>query len=90
MSWKARLFMFSMWDILQSFPSLFFLNNLLDLMVKNDVNVFDKAQLISGHLPPALVIGIESMFGSPTLVKETGFISELFEFVIRKEAAWTQ
>lgn len=90
MSWKARLFMFSMWDILQSFPSLFFLNNLLDLMVKNDVNVFDKAQLISGHLPTALVIAIESMFGSLTLVKETGFISELFEFVIRREAAWTQ
>lgn len=90
MSWKARLFMFSIWDILQSFPSLFFLNNLLDLMVKNDVNVFDKAQLISGHLPTALVIAIESMFGSLTLVKETGFISELFEFVIRREAAWTQ
>lgn len=29
-------------------------------MVKNEVNVFDKAQLISGHLPPALVIAIES------------------------------
>lgn len=27
---------------------------------ENEVNVFDKAQLISGHLPPALVIAIES------------------------------
>lgn len=60
MSWRARLFMFMILDILQSFPSIFFLNNLLDLMVKNEVNVFDKAQLISGHLPPALVIAIES------------------------------
>lgn len=41
-------------------PLYLFLNNLLDLMVKNEVNVFDKAQLISGHLPPALVIAIES------------------------------
>lgn len=52
--------MFMILDILQSFPSIFFLNNLLDLIVKNEVNVFDKAQLISGHLPPALVIAIES------------------------------
>lgn len=88
MSWRARLFMFMILDILQSFPSIFFLNNLLDLMVKNEVNVFDKAQLISGHLPPALVIAIES---NP-LVKETAFISELFEFefVIGRKAAWTQ
>lgn len=41
-------------------PLYLFFKQFLDLMVKNEVNVFDKAQLISGHLPPALVIAIES------------------------------
>lgn len=39
--------------------------------MKNEVNVFDKSQLIGGHLP-AIAITIEYLLGSLLLVKETG------------------
>jgi hypothetical protein len=45
--------------------------------VKNEVNVFDKGQLIGGHLP-AIAITIGSLRGSLPLVKETPSAEFLF------------